>query len=214
MNAAKPPRSLWPVAITTFFILAALFLGSFVIYALRQREDLVAANYYENEIRYQQQIDLQNRSQAVAAQVVVTYEPVANRIVVTLPAAQARGAAGKIHLYRPSDASLDRDFPLTLDADNAQQLDATKLQPGLWKVRVQWTANGQEYFIDQRVIVAEKKAANSPKPQNGSALFWTAVAERSGDTAFASHARVQKRRGASLPAALQNGFRVIRVFRG
>jgi nitrogen fixation protein FixH len=153
MKTTKPPRSLWPVAITTFFILAALFLGSFVIYALRQREDLVATNYYENEIRYQQQIDLQNRSQAVAAQVVVTYEPIANHIVITLPAAQAQGAAGKIRLYRPSDASLDREFPLAPDAAGAQTLDAAKLQPGLWKVRVQWTAGGQEYFVDQRVIV-------------------------------------------------------------
>lgn len=153
MNPTPPPRSLWPLAITTFFTLAVIFLGSFVVYALRQREDLVSANYYENEIRYQQQLDLLNRSQAVAAQVVVTYEPVANQIVITLPAAQAHGAAGKIRLYRPSDASLDREFLLALDAASAQQLDATKLQPGLWKIRVQWTANGQEYFIDQRVIV-------------------------------------------------------------
>ena len=153
MKPAQPPRSLWPVAIITFFILAVLFLGTFVIWALRQREELVSANYYENEILYQQQLDLLNRSQAIATQVVVTYEPTANQIVITLPAAQAQGATGKIHLYRPSDASLDRDFPLTLNADGAQQLDAAKLQPGLWKVRVQWTANGQEYFIDQRVIV-------------------------------------------------------------
>jgi len=34
--------------------------------------------------------------------------------------------------------------------------------------------------------------------------FWTAVAERSGDTAFRATGCVQKRRGASLPAAVQN----------
>jgi len=37
-------------------------------------------------------------------------------------------------------------------------------------------------------------------------IFWTAVAERGGGTAFASHAIVPKRRGASLPAAVQNGL--------
>lgn len=153
MKPTPTPRSLWPVAIISFFILAVLFLGTFAIWALRQREELVAPNYYEKEIRYQQQLDVMNRSQAVAAQVVVTYEPSANRIVITLPAAQAPGATGKIHLYRPSDSSLDREFPLAPDAAGAQQLDAAKLQPGLWKVRVQWTAAGQEYFIDQRVIV-------------------------------------------------------------
>jgi len=34
--------------------------------------------------------------------------------------------------------------------------------------------------------------------------IWTAVAERSGDTAFRTAGCFQKRRGASLPAAVQN----------
>jgi hypothetical protein len=34
--------------------------------------------------------------------------------------------------------------------------------------------------------------------------IWTAVAERSGDTAFRTVGCAQKRRGASLPAAIQN----------
>ena len=33
--------------------------------------------------------------------------------------------------------------------------------------------------------------------------FWTAVAERSGDTAFCADSGCRKRRGAALPAALQ-----------
>jgi len=33
--------------------------------------------------------------------------------------------------------------------------------------------------------------------------FWTAVAERSGDTLFSLRAEIPKRRGASLPAAVQ-----------
>jgi hypothetical protein len=153
MKPTPPPRSLWPLAIITFFIVAVLFLGTFVIWALRQREDLVTADYYEKEIRYQQHLDTLNRSQAVAMQAVVTYEPATNQIVITLPAATATGVTGKIKLYRPSDARLDRESPLALDAAGTQRLDATKLQPGLWKVRVQWTAAGQEYFVDQSVIV-------------------------------------------------------------
>jgi hypothetical protein len=36
--------------------------------------------------------------------------------------------------------------------------------------------------------------------------FWTAVAERRGDTAFGMGSQLPKRRGASLPAAVQKGF--------
>jgi hypothetical protein len=143
----------WPLAITGFFIAAILFIGTFIAFALRQREDLVSADYYEREVRYQSQLDSMNRSQALAAQVVVTYEPIPRRIVITLPIAYRRGAAGSVHLYRPSDARLDREVPLRLDPEGIQRLDATQLPEGLWKVRVKWSVNGQDYFLDQPVIV-------------------------------------------------------------
>ena len=53
----------------------------------------------------------------------------------------------------------------------------------------------------------------TPRPQQIRTSFWTAVAKRSGDTAFARTewpgcfgpaARAQKRRGTSLPAAVQD----------
>jgi hypothetical protein len=148
-----PPRNLWPVAIAGFFVLALLFIATFIAFALRQREDLVSADYYEREVRYQRQLDSMNRSQSLAAQPVVTFEPAQQTIVITLPVAQTRGATGRVHLYRPSDARLDRELPLVLNADGVQRLDTKTLRDGLWKVRLEWSANGQEYFLVQPVIV-------------------------------------------------------------
>lgn len=153
MSVTTKSRNPWPLAITGFFIAAIIFIVAFIAFAMRQREDLVSADYYEREVRYQSQLDSMNRSQALAARVVITYEPVARRIVITLPDAYRRGAAGRVQLYRPSDARLDREVPLALDADGIQHLDATQLQDGLWKVRVKWSVNGQDYFLDQPVIV-------------------------------------------------------------
>ncbi len=153
MSITTKGRNPWPLAITGFFVAAIIFIVAFIAFAMRQREDLVSADYYEREVRYQSQLDSMNRSQSFAAQVVVTYEPSQRRIVITLPAAQSRGATGSVQLYRPSDARLDREVPLALDADGIQRLDATTLHDGLWKVRVKWSANGQDYFLDQSVIV-------------------------------------------------------------
>ncbi len=149
----KPSYNPWPISIVGFFVLAIAFFTGFVGWAMRQREDLVAADYYEREVRYQTQLDSLNRSQAVAAKVVVTFEPAHQTIIITLPEAQAAGAIGRVHLYRPSDARLDRDVPLALTVDGSQRLDARQMADGLWKVRVTWTANGQEYFLEQPVIV-------------------------------------------------------------
>jgi hypothetical protein len=152
MNSISP-RSPWPIAITAFFIIAIIFIATFIAFAVRQREDLVSVDYYEREVRYQTQLDAMNRSQTLAATTVVSFEPAQQAIVITLPAANSQGAKGSIHLYRPSDARLDRQFPLALNADGIQRLDANTLSDGLWKVRVQWKMDGQEFFIEQPVIV-------------------------------------------------------------
>jgi nitrogen fixation protein FixH len=150
---SKPTRSLWPISIMAFFAIAITFSVCFVTWAVRQQDDLVSADYYEREVRYQTQLDSLNRSQGVAAKTVVTFEPAQQTIVITLPEAQRPGMTGSVHLYRPSDARLDRELPLTLAADGTQRLDARQLTGGLWKVRVKWNAGGQDYYLDQPVIV-------------------------------------------------------------
>jgi hypothetical protein len=35
-----------------------------------------------------------------------------------------------------------------------QVLDAKPLRPGLWKIRVQWTIGGEDYYFDQTVVIA------------------------------------------------------------
>ncbi|MGC3957638.1 MAG: FixH family protein [Verrucomicrobiota bacterium] len=150
---SKPKCSLWPISIIAFFAVAIIFFAGFIAWAVQQREDLVSADYYEREVRYQSQLDSMNRSHAVAAKTVVTFEPAGQIIIITLPEAQTPGVTGSIHLYRPSDARLDREVPLALTADGTQRLDAKQLADGLWKVRVKWNAGGQDYFVNQPVIV-------------------------------------------------------------
>ncbi len=84
----------------------------------------------------------------------MTFEPAQQVIVITLLTAQTQGATGNLHLYRPSDARLDRNVPLALNAAGIQRLDAKELRDGLWKVRVKWRFDGKDYFVDQPVIVA------------------------------------------------------------
>lgn len=148
-----PRRSPWPIAIALYFLVVGGFLIGFAVWAIRQREELVSADYYEREVRYQQQLDSMNRSQPLAMESVVTFNPAEQQIVITLPAAQAQGATGNVQLYRPSDPRLDRNVPLALNSEGVQRLDTRDLRGGLWKVRLKWTANGQEYYLDRSVRV-------------------------------------------------------------
>ena len=153
MNAAKPTRSLWPYAIIGFFALAIIYLVVFIGWTMRQREDLVAENYYESEIRYQEQIERLKHALPFEGAPVVTYDVTKQSIVIALPNAQSGAATGRVHLYRPSDARLDRELPLAVDQQGMQTLDARRLLSGLWKVRVHWTIAGKDYYCDRSVIV-------------------------------------------------------------
>ena len=84
---------------------------------------------------------------------VQTFDPAQKSIRVALPPAHAPTVSGQIHFYRPENARLDHAVALAVNATGVQTVDATALATGLWKVRVAWSANGQDYFYDQSVIV-------------------------------------------------------------
>jgi nitrogen fixation protein FixH len=62
--------------------------------------------------------------------------------------------SGSVQLYRPSAVKLDRTLQLQPDANGVQKIDAAGLSPGLWKVRVSWRVEQQEYFLDQNVVIS------------------------------------------------------------
>jgi nitrogen fixation protein FixH len=142
----------WPVSIIAFFALALAGLAAFITFCVMHPTDLVMQDYYEQELRYQDQIDRTTRARALDALASVAYDQPTRRITIALPLAE-NGAkvSGNIHLYRPSEAALDRHVQLDLDARGTQVLDASDLRPGLWKVKVQWKRGDEEYYLDRQL---------------------------------------------------------------
>ncbi|MFC7666953.1 FixH family protein [Hymenobacter humi] len=59
-----------------------------------------------------------------------------------------------MHFFRPSDQKLDFKLPFTPAGDSAQQLLSTsKLQPGLWRLRLDFTAGDQQYFLEKELTI-------------------------------------------------------------
>jgi nitrogen fixation protein FixH len=150
-------RNLWPFSIVSFFALAIAGAVTFVVFCNLHPTDLVAADYYEQEVRYQQEMERVQRTQRLAEPASVSFVPEQLLIRVSVPAAHA-GAdlSGVIHLYRPSNATLDKHLKMATNAKGLQDIDARGLEPGLWKVKVQWKAGGEDYVLDQKVVVPGK----------------------------------------------------------
>jgi hypothetical protein len=154
MNAPRKPVNPWPIGIGAFLGCFVTAMIGFVLFAVWHRMELVAPDYYEQEVRYQSQMDRLGRTRALAGQIRVTHDAVRRELLIVLPPDRApHRPAGHIQLYRPSDVGLDRRVQLDVDARGEQALDATALQPGLWKVRIQWTVQGQDYYSEQQVVV-------------------------------------------------------------
>ncbi len=154
MNTPAPltGRSPWPYAIAVWMTLFATGVAGFIVFAQGHRMDLVAADYYEQEIRYQGRIDSVDRARALRKEAAVEYANGSLRI--TLPTEHAnRHPSGTVHLYRPSNAKLDQHIKLAVGASAEQRLDAKSLLPGLWRVRVAWTVGADEFFHEDTVIV-------------------------------------------------------------
>ena len=158
----KTNRNFWPLGIIAVFLCFAAGMTTMVVLACRSNTDLVSHDYYEQEIRFQGRIDSLNRTKGLHAS--ARYDVAGKSLLITLPAEHAdKAVSGQIQLYRPAAAGLDQQFKLEPDAKGRQTLDLAALQNGLWKVRIAWTVSGQDYFLEQKIVVGAVEVANSRK---------------------------------------------------
>ncbi|UOQ51139.1 FixH family protein [Hymenobacter cellulosivorans] len=153
-TAPTSQRTFWPYAIILTFVLFAGYIGFMVQQAMRTRVDLVSPDYYKQELAYQQRMENAARTAALPAPVQVLLDAEAQRLTLTLPTPLAGQAVqGQVHFFRPSDQQRDFSLPLQVGPDNQQHINTAKMQPGYWRVRLDFTAGGQAYFVERNITL-------------------------------------------------------------
>jgi hypothetical protein len=142
----------WAVGIVASYVVFAGGTTAFVVYAISRPVDLVSPDYYAKSLLQNGQMDAERNAAALEGTASVAQDG-DRAIVISLPAAQAADARGWVTLYRPSDASADRVFRLKADAGGRQRVALGGLRPGLWSVRLRWSAQGREFYVEQRIFV-------------------------------------------------------------
>jgi hypothetical protein len=64
-----------------------------------------------------------------------------------------KSVRGSIQFYCPSDASRDRDLPLSIGSGGRADIAIANLLPGHYTVKISWTAGGVGYFVEQPFLV-------------------------------------------------------------
>lgn len=151
-------RNLWPAGLVAAFVIFIGGTAALIVLSARTSTDLVSPDYYERELRFQEDINRRARVQALAGPVRVSYDGGQRLLMLELPVAHAAGQAqGEILLYRPAAAREDRRVVLQLDAQGRQTLDTRALSDGLWRVRVTWRVNGEDFACDEKVVIGQPK---------------------------------------------------------
>lgn len=146
-------RNPWPLGIVVFFLLFFAGVAAVIVISLRQSDTLVSDNYYEQELKFQDQINAAARAKAAGAAMRLE----AGRLAVTIPAEQVKqNLSGQITLYRPSSPELDREIKFQPDEQGGQMVDLSVLAAGPWLVRVRWNAAGRDYYLEQKILLPGK----------------------------------------------------------
>lgn len=147
--AEKPTRrSFWGQGITLFYGLFVAAVVGFVIWSLPHRMDLVTDDYYEQELAYGDRIEAIRRAKADGAIPETTFS--ADSLEIRFPEAM-RGwpVQGRLVLYRPSDAKLDRSLALPSPVPETWQPETPPLAKGLWQAHFHWVHDGHSYYHEQ-----------------------------------------------------------------
>lgn len=150
----RPARSLWPVSIVVFFVIVVAGLGSLVAVCVLHKEELVRPDYYEQELRHQGHMDQIGRAGALATRLSIYYDPGTRAVRLEFPAeAFDRATTGQVELYRPSSVSMDRTFKINADLGRNQVMDASRITPGLWRVKVSWVTAGRSFMVEEKLVI-------------------------------------------------------------
>ncbi len=137
----------WGKGILLVIIAFVGFIMTLVVISVRQDDiHLVTENYYEKEIKYQDQIEREKSAAALDREVLV-FDAQSRAVILDLPV----GAKGNIRLFRPSDARLDQELSLDIKEEGKTTIPLEKLKSGYWRVQLTWTENGVEFYEEKKI---------------------------------------------------------------
>ncbi len=146
--------SSWMWGITISIAFCIIFFVGFAIWTSIGDVELVYDNYYDKDVVYEQQINRIKRTEALPQKPQIKYVHPNTTLSVFYPQMlRDPQAQGEILMFRPADLHKDRLFKLELQGDSLQVVSVPGLASGLWRVKLSWSANDLEYYLEQPLFV-------------------------------------------------------------
>jgi hypothetical protein len=112
--------------------------------------DLVTDNYYQKELKYQDNIDATKNLHKLEYPLVI--QKVSDGMEVVFPKdLTPEKIKGKVFLYRPSNRALDSEIEINTNQHSLVISDEA-LVSGRWDIVIDFTYNNQKYFYKEQII--------------------------------------------------------------
>jgi hypothetical protein len=141
----------WGKSIILAFILFGGFIATLVTVCMRQDISLVTKEYYTEELAFQSQIDRMAHTAMLSEKPSVKVES-GDLLKVTYNDFN-KVQDGVLQLFRPSDPSMDKEFTLGPSKTSSQYFSTAGMEKGLYRARIRWTLEGQEFYLEQRITL-------------------------------------------------------------
>lgn len=125
-------------------LIAILVMGS-----MRQEVDLVAEDYYQQEIAYQDVLDAGKNQSTLSSPVSIH----ANEKMVTLEFPiefQDKLINGNIQFYSPINSGGDKQIALN-DVQGLVNIQRSELQKTSYTIKINWEADGKQYYQESEI---------------------------------------------------------------
>lgn len=142
----------WGTGIVIAFVIFMVGTLSTAVYLMNQDVNLVADDYYDQEINYQQHIDRMERTSQLEEKQIIYFDGSTVKIIIPKVLVK-KELSGEIYFYRPSDSNSDIKITFIPDTSGIQVIPVERLEKGYWRIKVSWLSNGKDYFSEDRILI-------------------------------------------------------------
>jgi hypothetical protein len=142
----------WGTGILIICISFVLLCVVTTLIFMNQDVELVSNNYYDKELKYQNNIDILKHTRDLNAEVKIA----CTEDIITLQFPEflnSKYKSGDILFFRPSGKNHDFKVAISPDSTGCQKINSERLTRGLWKICIDWDTDGEKFYSEKSILI-------------------------------------------------------------
>lgn len=139
---------------TGIAVVYSIFALSMVATAIRSTHydvGLVKKDYYADDLAYQAHFNKVQNDKSSVERLKISRDT-EGALFLSFPKNQV-APNGSITFFRPSKMGIDQTFAIKTTADNTMRIPTHNLMNGLWKIQINWSANGTAFYREEAITL-------------------------------------------------------------